>query len=145
MKKYVTLGVFLVGVLVFSGCSSGVAGGTRLKTSPVFGVVQVDGEPVAGVTVECYPEAGASEKKSPIITAADVHGKFSFTTYQFGDGLPEGAYRLAFKWKPITAGGQDKLNGAYAEPAESKYKVTVVAGQPNDLGTIELSTKGPGR
>lgn len=123
------------------GCSEKPRGGPRLTTTPVTGTVEVDGEAAENLTVECHPEPGA-EIKYPVIANTDDDGHFSIAMYLKGDGLPEGTYRLTFKWEEFGFPVKDKLNKAYADPSKSTYKFTVIAGEPNDLGVIELSTKG---
>lgn len=96
--------------------------------------------------VEIHPEPGTSELTHPIFAATDDNGEFSVATYEKDDGLPEGTYSLAFTWQTfslVKKDKKDKLNGAYSDPKKSNIKVTVVEGEPTDLGLIELSTKGP--
>ncbi len=131
---------FLICSVLSFGCTEKQRGGPRLTTTPVIGTVEVDGEAAENLTVECHPEPGA-EIKHPVIANTDSEGRFSIGMYQKGDGLPEGTYRLTFKWEEFGLPIKDKLNRAFADPSKSTYKVTVVAGEPNDLGVIELSTK----
>jgi hypothetical protein len=138
-----TFGVLFFVSLVSIGCSSKPAEGPRLTTTPLSGTVYVDGEPAEFLMVECHPEAGTSELKHPMFAMTDAQGNFLFAMYQAGDGLPEGKYRLAFKWEGFGAAKKDKLKGAYSNPAKSKHEVTIADGESNDLGVIELSTKGP--
>ena len=138
-------GIILFAVVLMIGCSKPQRGGPREKTFPVTGVVEVDGEAAEGIEVACHPDPGSSAIKYPVTTFTDANGAFSVGTYQSGDGLPEGKYTLAFKWEVPGPGTPiNKLSRVYADPAKSTHKVTVVKGEPNDLGTIELSTKGPG-
>jgi 5-hydroxyisourate hydrolase-like protein (transthyretin family) len=102
----------------------------------------VDGEPAASLEIECVPESDA-ELKRPVISVTDAEGKFSIGTYESGDGLPEGTYVLVFRWVELGIGATDKLKGAYADPKKSEFKVTVAAGETNDLGEIALSSSGP--
>jgi hypothetical protein len=37
--------------------------------------------------------------------------------------------------------GPDKLNDRYSDPEKSEIKVTVMPGEPTDLGEIKLTTK----
>ena len=104
------------------------------------GIVNVDGNPQPGVLVECHPEPGG-EIQRPLSGHTDEEGKFSISTYEAGDGLPQGAYTLTFQW--MVAQGLtsiDKFKGTYADPKKSEYKLTVNEGEPNDLGVIELVT-----
>jgi 5-hydroxyisourate hydrolase-like protein (transthyretin family) len=126
--------------LVYSGCSSGRVVQPHVRTTPLIGTVHVDGKPADGLTVECYRDSAKHPSNS---TPTKADGEFSFGTYKLGDGLPEGTYRLTFKWKSLAPGEVDKLHGAYADPTKSKYTVTIEIGEPIDLGVIELSTKGP--
>jgi hypothetical protein len=128
---------------VLVGCSRKPMGGPRLETTPLSGKVLVDGEPATGLTVECHPESGSSAIKQPLYAMTDTEGKFSVGMYQAGDGLPEGTYSLAFRWEEFGRSDRDKLKTAYADPAKSKVKVTVVKGKANNLEPIELSTKNP--
>ena len=137
----VFLAILLLSVLV-AGCSQSQRDvGPRLDTTPLTGVVQVDGEPATGVMVECHPVPGKSEVKSPLVALTNEDGEFSFGLYEKGGGIPAGTYQLVFKWELFENGMKDKLNGAYADPKDSKFPVTVEDGVSTDLGIIELSTK----
>jgi hypothetical protein len=130
--------------LVCCGCSkSGKPG--QLKTTPVTGAVQVDGEPVRGVVVSFAPVSGSSDNKNGITVITLDDGRFSCYTYVKDDGLPAGTYTVTFAWpeESLKMGKKpDRLKGAYSNRALSDIKVTVEDGQPVDMGVIELSTKG---
>lgn len=130
--------------LAAAGCSS--RDPNWKETVPVSGIVLADGQPAEGVTVVFNPVAGMDQAQ-PTVTQSmtDAEGKFSASTYQSGDGVPEGEYKLTFTWgklNPIsmTFDG-DKFKGRYKDPKKSDYSVNVVAGDPMDLGTFELRTK----
>lgn len=133
----------LIVSLVSFGCSSKLPGEPRLKTTPVRGIVHVDGEPAIALTVECHPESSDCPIKYPVMASTDANGKFDLGMYMAGDGLPEGTYSLVFIWQGVGLNQRDRLKGYYANPAKSKTKVTVIAGNHEDLGIINLSTKGP--
>jgi len=139
------LGAILIASAIFTGCSEPPRGGPRFTTFPVTGEVDVDGEPAELIEIECHPDGDSSEIKYPISTMTDKNGHFSISTYQSGDGLPAGDYVLSFKWIEPGLVPKDRFKGAYSDPKKSKIKVTVETGQKNDLGVIELSTKGPGK
>lgn len=141
MKSGFGLNVLLLIALACVGCAEPPRGGPRLTTSPLTGVVNVDGEPTEGVEVTCTPEPGSSEIKYPLVATTDSNGQFKFGTYQSGDGLPEGNYILTFAWPELSMVPKDRLNKAYVDPSKSEHKVTVVTGEPSDLGEIELFTK----
>jgi hypothetical protein len=130
--------------LWFSGCGpKPPQGEPRYKTTPVTGIVQIDGQPVAGVIVTFVVEPGTSELARNATAQTDEEGQFAATTYTKDDGLPAGTYALTFKWKEVgfAKGDRDKLKSAYANPKSSQTKVTVEDDVPQDLGIIELSTK----
>jgi hypothetical protein len=141
-------GSVLVVAIMVVGCSktSSRPGEKQVKTFPVVGVVEVDGNPEAAVSVTAHPEAETNFDK-PLVTFTDEHGKFSFMTYKPGDGLPEGKYKLTFTWHNMFDRSrsdkqkQDKLHGIYADPKASKHEITVESGTPTDLDVIQLSTK----
>jgi hypothetical protein len=129
-------------VTMIAGCSGGEPqGGPRMPTSPVHGIVHVDGVPVELVEVVCHPAPDSTGIKYPISSMTDMLGAFTITTYEASDGLPEGTYTLTFKWLEPSLVPTDKFDGAFADPGSSQHKITVVKGQETDIGVIKLSTK----
>lgn len=130
-----------------SGCgSSEPQGGPRVKTSAVTGIVHVDGQPASYLRVVANPagDNGAVPITPAALTTPD--GKFELSTYESGDGLPAGEYKLTFQWGEISLlNGQysgDKFKGKYAKPEASTVTVKVADGDPPvDLGVIELTSK----
>lgn len=148
MEIRVTIRLFVSGAvllmaLAVSGCSQGPRGGPRLHTSPVIGVVHVDGQPAEMVEVSCHPEGETSKIKYAVSATTDKDGKFKLGTYQGGDGLPEGVYKLTFQWIEVGLASKDKLKGAYADPKKSEWKAMVAGnkGEVVDLGVIDLKSK----
>jgi hypothetical protein len=137
----------LVAVVTVVGCGpTGPQGGPRVETVNVTGTVMVDGAPAGFLQITALPKggAGAVPMNSTALTAGD--GSFSLSTYESGDGVPAGDYSLTFVWGEMNLmNGQyagDKLDGRYSDAATSAVTVTVTAGgEPQDLGTIELSTQ----
>jgi hypothetical protein len=131
-------------VLIQIGC--GDSGPERKKVIPVMGVVHVDGKPAELLTVTFTDDKGV-DKDLPTYSSAltDTTGKFVGSTYEKGDGLPEGTYTLTFTWGTLNVFSKtfegDKLNERYDDPAKSQQKVTVQGDEPIDLGTIELTSK----
>lgn len=125
-----------------AGCGE-PRGGPRVETSPLTGKVLVDGTPTANVLVACYPESQSEAVKNKLMIKTDEEGVFSMATYEAGDGVPEGVYRLTFECMEGTLLGKqtDRLKGAYVDPNKSKFEVTVKKGETNDLGEINLTTK----
>jgi hypothetical protein len=137
-RSMLVVGIFMI------GCSEPPRGGPRIKTTPVIGIVSVDGEKAEGIEVGCIPD-GASELKRPLSTFTDKDGKFTLGTYQSGDGLPQGNYTLIFKWEVPGPGVPiNKLDKRYNDPKLSKNTVIVKDGEKNEIGEIKLSKKFPG-
>lgn len=138
----------LVPVVLLAGCSRKPAH-YRKPTSKVTGKLVIDGdEPGSEVKIECIPVAQADSDPahfSMSTTMTQPDGSFEISTYQSGDGVPDGEYVLVIMWGAMnvmsrTYGGPDKLKGKYSDPKKSEIKFTV-EGAPVDLGDIELSTK----
>jgi hypothetical protein len=119
------------------------------ETTPVSGVVKVNGEPGHGVQVTLNP-VGGMDASNPTMSVGegDLEGKFRISTYGGNDGAPPGEYMLTFQWFDRTVvrigGGdpKDMFNGKYAEKTD--HMITVPKGpEPLDLGTIELTSDQP--
>jgi len=143
MKIDLKLGAAVLVALTLAACSKPAEGPPRLPTSPVSGVVQIDGKPGVMVEVRCLPEEGSSEIKHEVTAMTGEDGKFVLGTYEAGDGLPAGTYTLTFSAMEMGMTMKDTLKGRYADPKKSKHKATVTGDvdEKVDLGTIELSSK----
>ena len=131
-------------VLLFCSCDS--RDPNWKETHPAAGEVYVDGQPAAMLRVTCTNVNGM-DTENPTLSSAttDEQGKFEISTYERGDGLPEGEYVLTFMWGELSAikgyVGPDKLKEKYLDPEKSEHKFTVVPGEPTELGRIDLTTK----
>jgi hypothetical protein len=120
----------------------------QVPVSKVSGTLTVKGKPEAGVVVICKPIGTIAETRQQFLSgmtaSTDADGKFQFSTYEAGDGLPMGEYALLFKWMPTSDeemardGERDKLDGKYDKPDRPFTKIKVEEGKPLDLGTIAL-------
>jgi 5-hydroxyisourate hydrolase-like protein (transthyretin family) len=135
-----------VAALCILFCSCEKQDESRKETFPVTGIVSVDGSPVAELAVYCTNVAGM-DTENPTTSSAftDAEGKFEISTYKAADGVPAGDYVLTFKMGKMNVMARsyegDKFKGRYADPKTSEVKFTVKDGEPNDLGTITLTTK----
>lgn len=125
----------------------------KVDVFPVKGIVTVDGAPQAGVEIRC--EAVGSFDYGDLAVGmlhgtTNANGEFTMGTYAFDDGLPPGEYKLTFKWplRMLMKKSQedekssDQLKGKYEKGKDSPIPaITVAAGEPLDVGTIELKTK----
>jgi hypothetical protein len=132
-------------VLMAAGCKED--NGSRKETFPVTGVVLVDGQPASQVQVTLHDVKGM-DAAQPTLTSGFTNddGTFSLTTYEFGDGVPAGEYKVTFLWGQLNMvsmqyGGPDKLNDRYNNPDKTPFQVKVEKGKPADMGKIELTTK----
>jgi hypothetical protein len=134
-------GLLLVTCLMMvTGC--GDAGPERVTTFPVQGAITFQGRPIPGAFVAFHPQTPRANVPAPRANVA-ADGSLKVTTFQAGDGAPEGQYVLTVEWyKPIKQGG-DVMPGPnvipkkYASPQTSNLKVTIAA-QENQLSTIRL-------
>ena len=139
-----TLLLGLLAVLI-AGCAEA---DNRKPTYPVKGRITVDGKPPgSAMQVECHPVAGMDTRNPTVSrTETDELGNFQISTYAAGDGVPAGDYVLTVTWLTFNLmsrdySGPDKLNDRYSDPEKSELKVTVMPGEPTDLGELKLTTK----
>lgn len=92
-------------VLVFVGCSNS----NRPKTVPVEGVITFDGDPpeYAGALFFAPIEVAEGYPKRPGRALFELDGEFKVTSFEEGDGLVPGTYRVRVEsWKkPPGMGG----------------------------------------
>jgi len=118
----------------------------RKETYPVKGVVYVDGNPASNLQVTVHDVKGIDKEHPTMSTAmTDDKGQFAVSTYNQGDGVPEGEYTATFVWGELNLLSMqysgDKLKGRYNDPQKSQVRFKVEKGKPVDLGKIELTTK----
>ena len=125
---------------------AGCGGDGKPATHPVTVTVTYKGQPAAGALVVFHPADPAREKAlggKPFGTVK-ADGTLSVTTYNEGDGAPEGDYGVTVQWNEpakaskISLGEEgsatrDKLGGRYGDPRTPKFRFTVKKGEPNSL------------
>lgn len=134
----------LLALLLIVGCGGEQVGVTRVKTVPVSGKVLIDGSPVEHIAIRAKRSDGQMSDAivgSNAYTGAD--GTFVISTYERGDGVPPGEYKLTFQWgKYNLFNGQysgDKFEGKYSDVETSEFAISVVD-EAIDMGTIALTT-----
>ncbi len=144
-------GLLWVPVLL-AGCSSstGPDGPPPPKTSPVSGVILIDGKPpelMTAVELKLYPKGRKikPDDRVPKCTAG-LDGKYTFSSYRDGDGAEPGEYVLSVEMlrrAPGAVFGPDQLGNNFNSPdnEDPRFQVTVVDGQPTEIPTIDISTK----
>lgn len=121
-----------------AGCDSG-----NPETIPVVGQVTLNGGrmPAKG-TVHFLPEpaAGTADGRNrPALAHFDQSGQFSATTWERGDGLRPGKYRVTVEcWKEspsMSSQGVSYVDPKYLNPAQSGLSLEVAP----DEGKMEVS------
>ena len=134
-------------LLVLAGCSAEEKP-FRKVVVPVKGRITVDGmAPSTPIKIDCH-NTGAADKEHPSASSGLTgdNGEFALSTYETGDGVPEGEYALTYFWGQfnlvsMSYGGKDQLKRKYLKPDDSITKFTAKDGSPIDLGEIKLTTK----
>ncbi|WP_164102087.1 hypothetical protein [Candidatus Laterigemmans baculatus] len=125
--------------LLLAGCGGDDA--WHAETQPVQGKITINGQPPAGAVVTLYPtgaEFDVRESKPWGVVGPD--GIYQLRTYEKGDGAPRGEYDVTIVWRenPSIPGSPDMLSGAYDEPTESQWSVTIEEDQ-TELPPIEVT------
>jgi hypothetical protein len=125
---------------LISGC--GDAQPHRVATFPVHGRITYKGQPIPGAFVTLHPKTPLGNVPAPrAIISSD--GSLKVSTYDGGDGAPEGEYVLTVQWYKPIKNGQDVVPGPnvipkkYSSPRTSNLIVRVVASE-NKLEPIQL-------
>lgn len=78
-----------VAVLVTLGC-----GQAAPKLTPASGVVLIDGEPAADISVQFLPDEVEGETRPTSYAVTDAQGQFTLKTYEQGDGAVTGGHNV---------------------------------------------------
>lgn len=90
MKLLIPFG-FISLVFAISGCGSDAPKGPeKLSTTPVDGIVILNGKPAAEVSISLHHSEGKVAPRG----MSDKDGKFSISTYGKDDGAPIGKYKV---------------------------------------------------
>lgn len=127
----------LPALLAFVGCAD-----LQAPVFPVKGTVTYQGKPAAGAQV--FLNAVKQNDIDDVSANATVNpdGTFAITTYEPGDGAPEGDYVVTVQWfKLVTndggsGAGPNVLPKEYASPGTSPVKVSVKG--PTDVPPIAI-------
>lgn len=133
----------LLPLFALAGCGDGA----KPPTVPATGTVKYRKTIVpAGALVVFHPTDPALEKRiggKPFAKVKD-DGTFALTSYDEGDGAPEGEYGVTVQWTKAGkgtgfalgdggGGGQQMLNPKYGNPQQPFTKVTVKKGDKNEF------------
>jgi hypothetical protein len=132
-------GALVLLTLLLAGC------GDRVKLVPVEGVVKINGQPAANVSVQFQPDGLKGNKGPTSFANTDGEGKFRLKTFDGRDGAVVGAHRVVLadldedrpaQGQPMTR--PPRLNAQYTLP-NSGLQVEVKAGS----NPIVLEAFGP--
>ncbi|MEM9701622.1 MAG: hypothetical protein AAF907_04175, partial [Planctomycetota bacterium] len=106
------------------------------------GMILINGEPPTGALLSLHPVSGEpfDQRNTRPYAKVDGLGRFVLTTYETGDGAPEGEYFVTVDWPPDPddpSPQPDRLGGRLSDSKNSELKVTVVPDDA-DLGTLAL-------
>jgi len=105
-------------LVVVGGCSKG---STSVGAVPVTGLVLLDNEPVAGVTVSFSPDD--PKKGMAAVGTTDSQGRFKLTTRVAGDGAVPGEYTVTISKSSAKATGTATV-AASSDPRSSSGNLT---------------------
>jgi hypothetical protein len=114
-------------LVVLSGCSE-----ERVPVYPVSGKVTYKGQSPAGATVVLHSLGGADTSDvAPSGTVKD-DGSFAITSYEPGDGAPQGEYVATIEWfkfaPELGGAGPNVIPTKYVSAKTSSVKVSVRGG-----------------
>jgi hypothetical protein len=129
------------------GLMVGLIGGCQAQSQPelvhVTGQLTVNGQPAVGAIVTLHPLGGGNETIRPT-GQVNPAGQFELTSFQRGDGVPPGKYKVTVTWlqpptpRPGTGEGDEGsyrhlLPGLYSNPETTPLRAVIAPGQTEPL------------
>ena len=116
---------------LLAGCGQTVP--SRVETVPARGSISFQGQSIAGAFVALHPKAPRDFEAPTATAVVQPDGKFAVTTYEAGDGAPEGDYIVTVQWRKATKSGGEFVPGPnllpakYGQPETSDVTVHIAA------------------
>lgn len=129
-----TVGLILLSVL---GCGSR---GWKSRTHPVSGSVTINGAAPKDAIVKLIKLGEPIDtRQSDCWGVVQEDGSYVLTTYEPGDGAPEGDYAWMIRWPPnLMAYSSDRLGEQFWDPENPYMTVTIERGR-NQIDPVELT------
>jgi hypothetical protein len=127
----------LPALLLCLGCSSDEK---RVTVHPVTGKISVGGEAPVGAQIVLHSVSPSIDAKLAPTAKVQKDGTFKVSSYQSGDGAPEGEYVATISWYKITEGGvrgDDVVPKKYSSAETSPIKISVKSGS-NEVPPIDV-------
>ena len=141
MKLFLPLTLIVVMAAAFGCGSDAPKGPEKLSTTPVEGVVTLNGKPAAEVSVSLHHSEGKVAPRG----ISDKDGKFSIATYGKDDGAPAGKYKVTAAKNmtkeispgvlapPPPGGFKSDIPTKYESVNTTDISVEIKAGEKNSL------------
>jgi hypothetical protein len=129
-------------IIVLLGCGEN---STSKTLYPVSGEVFYKGKPAEGCKISFTPKSGIGQDLGwPSFAEVGKDGKFTVTTNQPNDGMPEGEYGVSFSWPgkgtasdPNGEMAEDRLPVKYHHPDTSGYSIKITP-ETRELARYDL-------
>ena len=88
-SRLAAVGMIVAGLASAAGC-----GGSAPTLVPAEGVVLIDGEPAADISVQFLPDEIEGEPRPTSYAVTDAEGRFTLRTYEQGEGAVLGGHNV---------------------------------------------------
>lgn len=153
MTQFQRFCLALTPLLLFcTGCGWGGSDFEYAKLYKAQGSLTINGKPAEGAMLIFSPlrqQEQVDKRGTRPHAYVDASGNFQVTTYQEGDGIPLGEYKIALIWedKPNSSSSWDKLDSQYVNPDSTNLRVAVAPGdnqfEPMKLEGVKIVTQPP--
>lgn len=117
---------WLLLAVIVGGCGGKTE--TRPPTFPVSGKVLSKSQPVDGAMLMFHP-VNSALKQIYGYAKTEKDGTFKVSTFDAGDGAPEGDYSVTITWPTVVPEdggyGDDRYQGKFNNPASTPFKAKV--------------------
>lgn len=140
LRSRLSITLSLLTPLAFVGC--GDSAPLTVATYPVEAPITFQGKPTPGAFIAFHPVTPSEDVPAPrgVVTR---EGQLQVSTFNGGDGAPEGEYVVTVQWNRLIRRGDEVVAGPnviprkYASPQTSNLRIRIAAGD-NKLDPIRL-------